>query len=181
VAVGFELAKKGLAWYVSSVATYSTIYGAFASAPIFLLWLYLGWVIVLMGAVVAAYAPSLQMRVVRQPDGPGQKFVLALDVIRALHNAQCGPARGLSVAELSELLRVDPLQIDPLLEALMTLDWVARLDEPLGQRHVLLCRPEATAATPLIDQFLLSADPGVERFRARGGFERMALAELIER
>ena len=180
VAVGFELAKKGLAWYVSSVATYSTIYGAFASAPIFLLWLYLGWVIVLMGAVVAAYAPSLQMRVVRQPDGPGQKFVLAVEVMRALHVAQSEPARGLSLAELSTLLRVDPLQIDPTLEALMALDWVARLDEPLGARHVLLCRPETTAALPLIDQFLLTADPGIERFRSRAGFDRMNLAELFE-
>ena len=36
-AVGFEAAKRGLAWYVGSVATYSTVYGAFAAAPNFLL------------------------------------------------------------------------------------------------------------------------------------------------
>ena len=54
-----------LAWYVSSVPTYSMVYGAFATVPILLLWIYLGWVIVLLGAVIAAYAPSLQMRVAR--------------------------------------------------------------------------------------------------------------------
>ena len=46
--------------------------------PIFLIWIYVGWVIVLLGAVIAAYAPSLQMRVVRWPGGPGSRFQLAL-------------------------------------------------------------------------------------------------------
>ena len=64
VALGFEVTQKVLAWYVSAVPTYSVVYGAFATFPIFLLWIYLGWVIVLLGAVIAAYAPSLAMRVV---------------------------------------------------------------------------------------------------------------------
>jgi len=70
-AVGIELAKRTLGWYLAQVPTYSVLYGAFATVPIFLIWLYLGWVIVLLGAVIAAYAPSLQMRVMRWPDGPG--------------------------------------------------------------------------------------------------------------
>ena len=41
VAVAFELAKKGLAWYVAAMPTYSSVYGAFATAPILLLWVYL--------------------------------------------------------------------------------------------------------------------------------------------
>ncbi len=49
VAVGLELAKRGLAWYVGLMPTYSMVYGAFATLPIFLLWIYLGWVIVLLG------------------------------------------------------------------------------------------------------------------------------------
>ncbi|MES2986930.1 MAG: hypothetical protein V4808_03400, partial [Pseudomonadota bacterium] len=50
----------------------------------FLVWIYLAWVSVLLGAVIAAYAPSLQMRVKRWPDGPGAKLQLALAVMRAL-------------------------------------------------------------------------------------------------
>jgi membrane protein len=63
--------RSRLAWYVDSVPSYSTVYGALATLPILLLWIYLGWVIVLLGAVIAAYAPSLQMRVVSRPPHAG--------------------------------------------------------------------------------------------------------------
>ena len=56
VAIGLEVAKRVLAWYVGLMPTYSMVYGAFATVPIFLLWIYLGWVIMLLGAVIAAYA-----------------------------------------------------------------------------------------------------------------------------
>ncbi|MDP1346208.1 YhjD/YihY/BrkB family envelope integrity protein, partial [Klebsiella pneumoniae] len=39
VSVGFSLAKSLLAWYVKQVPTYSTLYGAFATVPIFLIWI----------------------------------------------------------------------------------------------------------------------------------------------
>ena len=66
VAIAFELAKAGLAWYVAAVPNFAAVYGTFATLPILLLWIYLGWVIVLMGAVIAAYAPSLKMGVARR-------------------------------------------------------------------------------------------------------------------
>jgi membrane protein len=179
VAVGFEVAKRGLAWYLGSVTSYATIYGAFASAPIFLLWLYLGWVIVLLGAVVAAYAPSLQMRVVRQPNTPGHRFALALAVLRQLAQARDGGERGLDLNQIASALRIDPLQIEPVLDALMARDWVARLDEPGGQRHVLLCEPSRTPATELIDTLLLQPDEQVRAFRDRAGFGQMSLADLL--
>jgi len=180
VSAGFELAKKVLAWYVNSVPTYSTIYGAFATVPIFLLWMYLGWVIVLLGAVIAAYAPSLQMRVKRQPDTPGYRFTLALSVLGELAKARGTEVRGLDPSQIAAALRIDPLQIEPVLESLTERDWVARLDEPGGQRHVLLCDPANTSAADLIDALLLSPDERVRVFRRSAGFERMTLADVLQ-
>jgi membrane protein len=178
VSIGMELAKRVLGWYVGSVGSYSTVYGAFATVPIFLLWLYTAWVIVLLGAVVAAYAPSLQMRVVRQGDLPGQRFTLALKVLDELWAAREGEQHGVSLADIAARLRIDPLQIEPIVEMMMELDWVARLDEDGAQRHVLLCDPALTPASELIDRLLLTPDDRTAALRARTGLRELTLADL---
>ena len=54
VAVALELMKRGFGLYIQQFATFKLIYGAFASFPIFLMWLYVSWVIILGGAVLSA-------------------------------------------------------------------------------------------------------------------------------
>ncbi len=179
VAVALEVAKRALAWYVTSIPVYTNIYGAFATVPILLLWIYVGWVIVLLGAVIAAYAPSLSMRVARQPDTPGHRFALALAVLGALADARAQGPRGLSSAELAQALRTDPLQIEPALDWLTALDWVGRLEEEGAQRHVMLCDPSRTDAAPLVDRLLLAPAPAVDAFRRRAGVQAMRLDELL--
>ncbi|MBF0171262.1 MAG: YihY family inner membrane protein, partial [Nitrospinae bacterium] len=49
----FELAKGAFNFYLINYGTYQAIYGAIAIIPIFLFWLYVTWLIVLLGAVVA--------------------------------------------------------------------------------------------------------------------------------
>ena len=179
VAAGFELAKQALAWYLTAVPSFSVIYGAFATVPILLLWIYLGWVIVLLGAVVAAYAPSLQMRVLRRAPTPGYRFELALEVLRPLARARGGAQRGLSLEALSQQLRVDPLQIEPVLEDLVSIDWVARLAEGAVPRHVLLVDPHAAPVAPLVARLLLAPGPATAAFGTRAGLQTMTLADLL--
>lgn len=178
-ALGFELAKKLLGWYLAAVPTYSMVYGAFAALPIFLIWIYLGWVIVLVGAVIAAYAPSLQMRVKRWPDAPGARFLLATALLRELAVARRAGGHGRSGSALSELLRTDPLQIEPLLDLLVALDWVGRLDEARDPRFVLLCDPAVTPARPLFAQLLLEPSAAGERLWRHAGFDTMTLQALL--
>ena len=180
VAIGFELAKRGLAWYLGLAPTYTTIYGAFATVPILLSWIYLGWVIVLLGAVIAAYAPSLQMRVVRQAVTPGWRFLFALTLLRELAQARQGPARGVAVVELCERLRLDPLQVEPVLSELQRLDWVGVLEEPGLARHVLLVDPAHTPVAPLVHALLLAVRGEDDPFWQNAGLSQMRLADALD-
>jgi membrane protein len=179
VAIGLEVAKRLLAWYVESIPTISAVYGAFAAVPILLLWIYVGWLIVLWGAVIAAYAPSLWLRIARMPAAPGHRFALALSVIGALARARSGSRRGLAIHELAAALATDPLQIEPVVDTLVGLDWVAPLDEEGSQRLVLLADPGTTPARALVNALLLESTPATRVFRERTGLERMTLADLI--
>jgi membrane protein len=53
-ALAFEGAKHGFAVYVKNVSTYELVYGTLAALPVFLIWIYLCWLIVLAGAAVTA-------------------------------------------------------------------------------------------------------------------------------
>lgn len=51
-AIMFEIARIGFAYYVQQFPSYAMIYGAFAIIPLFLLWLYIFWFIILFAALV---------------------------------------------------------------------------------------------------------------------------------
>lgn len=53
-AVAFDFAKSGFAFYIKHAPTYEIIYGTIAALPLFLIWVYLSWMIVLVGAAISA-------------------------------------------------------------------------------------------------------------------------------
>ena len=157
VAAGIELAKRALSLYLSQVPTYSLIYGAFATLPILLVWIYVAWIIVLMGAVIAAYLPSLLAGVARRGGGHGWQFQLAIEVLQQLHNQRETAIRGCGASGLAIALQVDVLQLEPALEALASLQWIGHLVEDGDQesRYILLADPDQTPLEPLMHRLLL--------------------------
>ncbi|WP_180683959.1 YihY family inner membrane protein [Tepidicella baoligensis] len=179
VAVAFDLAKRLLAWYLTSIPTYSVVYGTFATLPILLIWLYLVWVIVLLGAVVTAYLPSLMAGVARRGDTPGWAFQLAIEVLAELCADRRQGGRGLPLEALAKRLKVDDLQLESPLDTLVELDWVGKLAE--GQaRYVLLIDPATTPAAPLIERLLLPAEPSTEAVWRSSRWASTPLAEWLD-
>jgi len=50
----FAALRRVFGWYVSAFPTYENVYGALSAVPIFLVWMYLSWTVVLLGAVLTA-------------------------------------------------------------------------------------------------------------------------------
>lgn len=178
VAAGLALAKSLLAWYLAKVPTYSVVYGAFATVPILLVWIYLLWVIVLLGAVVSAYLPSLLSGIARRGGGPGWDFQLALEVLQSLLVARQEDQHGIALDELARRLRVDPLQLEAPVAAMTALDWVARLDED-QERYVLLAEPAQTPLAPLMERLLLPHEAGTSGFWLASHWPAMTLAQAL--
>jgi membrane protein len=181
-AVGMELARRLLAWYISLVPTYSVVYGAFATLPILLVWIYMAWVIVLCGAVVAAYLPSLLAGTRRRASAHGWQFQLAIEALQQLHAARAGRRHGMTAAQLADAMEVDGLQLEPVLDLLVQLDWVGRLNEAdgkAGARYVLLADPQSTALEPLMRQLLLPSAEATRKLWQSGRLSALYLKDVL--
>jgi membrane protein len=88
-AVAIEILKIGFVFYIGTVSSYQTVYGALAAIPIFLLWMYVSWMAVLLGAVVAANLPTWRVdeRLAHLSSG-GVRLGFSLALIAALAEAQ---------------------------------------------------------------------------------------------
>ena len=178
-----EVAKKLLAIYLSKVPTYSAVYGAFATLPILLVWIYMAWVIVLLGAALTAYVPSLIAGIPRRRSGHGWQFQLALEVLRELDLAATLPEKGRTMAQLCITLAVDAQRVETAVEALTALDWIGLLNEAdvygAEARYVLLVQPERVNLEPLLQALLLPRNDGNEKLWQGGQWPASTLRAVL--
>ena len=122
----FEVAKRAFAIYLARFPTYTLIYGAFATIPIFLVWLYVSWVVVLAGATLTAMLPAY--RLAEGKPIAGRDFMDAMAVLSVLARAQNrgGPVR---LAQISNQVRIVPHRCEAALERAVRLGWSARTDK----------------------------------------------------
>lgn len=101
-AILFALAKKAFVAFVAN-ASFNVIYGALATVPIFLFWLYLVWSVILLGASLAASLTTFNDRKVEWGWPRKWRFLLAYRLVGHLWNAQL-EGRALATEELLDLL-----------------------------------------------------------------------------
>ncbi len=165
-AVAFESMNRAFGFFIAHFPAYKLVYGAFASIPIFLLWIYLSWYSILSGAIIAASLPRWRHHGLQQLSAAA-RFYFAVRIIEAM---QRGLATGEvhTVASLSQHLRLAFEETERLLEALRQAEIVSKLAE---KGWALVRSPEYIALRQLSDLFLIELDtlpsqPGDSRIHA---------------
>jgi len=146
--LAIEILKVGFSIYIGAASFYQTVYGALAIIPIFLLWMYISWMAVLLGAVVAAALPNWRIdeRVGTIPSG-GVRLGFSLALIAALARAQRrGEAK--STPELAAELGVATTVIDEHLKPLAEAGFAAHTQDG---RWVLSWSPETATLHDLYE------------------------------
>jgi membrane protein len=123
----FELMKYGFGLYVANFPTYTLVYGAFATIPIFLLWVYLSWVVVLWGAVAVAILPDWRAGVPHGDLVPGRRFERAVRVLQRLDEARSQGGNPTS-SRLAAFAGMSEDEVEAMLERMQAAGWVRRIE-----------------------------------------------------
>ena len=188
-----EILKIGFTIYIGAMSYYQTVYGALAAIPIFLLWMYISWMAVLVGAEAAAAVPHWRIdeRLGMTSFG-GVQLGLSLALIAALARAQRSgaiPATRSLAAELGVATTV----IDEHMKPLAAAGFAAHTQ---AGNWVLAWNPENASLRDLYDALHLpfagswlgnvsapwqrQIAPAIERIvRAEEGAMQMTIAALI--
>ncbi|MDF0605176.1 YihY family inner membrane protein [Neisseriaceae bacterium TC5R-5] len=141
--------------YIAQLGNYQLVYGAFASVPIFLLWLYCLWLVILVGAVFTASLSYWEGNAWRRRCEPQRRFLDALEVMLLLDAAQ---EKGvlLSPRQLREQIKVGYDELGLVLDALSECGYVHKGQ---GDHWALGKKLSQIKLIELFELFVYRADP----------------------
>lgn len=135
-AIAFEAAKAAFVVFITGFRTYTIIYGALAALPIFLLWVYVSWLIALVGAVIAAALPVVKHERWWHVAAPGSAFIDAMALLKVLTAARAeGSSAAVDTGTLRAVTRLGYDELEALLEKMLEAGWVGRM-APTRRRRV---------------------------------------------
>jgi membrane protein len=154
-AILFELLKRGFGYYLGILTSYQTLYGALATLPIFLIWMYLGWLVVLIGAEITASLPEWRSGR-RDPDERprrGDVLGIALGALASLRRIQGMPSGGEKLDYLSRELGAEIGKLTYVMDMLRGARFVVRSD---NRRWVLARDLNAVTLNDLVNALNIS-------------------------
>lgn len=180
-AVAFEFAKRGFGSYVAHIPTYTAVYGAFAALPIFLTWIYVSWLVTLLGATIASTLPIIRQGYWRRRTFPGSEFFDALGVLLLLYRAREQAPRTVAELEIGRRLQLEADYLVDLLSKLKALHLIGKLQQDRSEAHwALLCDAHTTTLRPLYERLVLNLPRLPRTALARQLGNTRALASLLQ-
>jgi membrane protein len=168
--LAFEVMKRGFAVYIAKFPTYTLVYGAFAAIPIFLLWVYCSWAVVIVGALIVALAPDFSVLRSGAKDESAAGFSGAMNLLLVLARAQ-------QVAELPNLGQIARRALltgdeaQGLVQRMLGRGWVTRTG---GDRYGLVCDADKFFVAEVYREFALG------RARSGGAGNNRAVNALLD-
>jgi membrane protein len=128
-ALMFEIVKRLFGLYLTYAPTYQALYGALAAIPIFMVWMYLAWVITLIGAEITAALPEWRAgrRSFVAHHRRGDQLSFSLGALALLRQARSHGV-GLRSQDFVDELHADPVLMHDLLEQLQRANIIAHSD-----------------------------------------------------
>lgn len=163
-----EIAKKVFTLYIIKLPTYTVVYGALAALPIFLLWVYIMWMITMIGAVIAAALPVVRHERWWHVAVPGSEFVDAMIIIKLLRDARINSELAtVDLALLRAKTRLGHEELQAILQKMIDAGWVGSIkedeakksiwkkrDEQCQERWVLLANPDMLRISDIYRMFV---------------------------
>lgn len=181
----FEGLKFGFTYYITKFPSYTLIYGTFATIPLFLLWIYISWIIILAGALLVALLPQLRYGFDYTYNKIGADFTQSVRILRLLNNSRNDNPPGKSTNTIVHEVHGEIAHTLMLLDKLKTLGYIVNTDGKRSERWVIASDYDMDMSK-LKDMFLLNksindkVDNNMKKQMARLILdEHVTLGELI--
>jgi membrane protein len=186
-AVLFQLAQWGYVRFQVGVANYRAIYGAMATLPIFLVWIYIAWAVILFGAELTASVQRGDIPAMLGPMSPDFLYSATMHILLRLADRAYHGGDDITSWTLARELFVAEPAITPILDGLKSGGFVIEADPSSGalNQGLFLARQASTItlADALksvdFDHGATDGDPRVNRVLAKMGAVRNELLKTI--
>jgi membrane protein len=186
-AVLFQLAQWGYVRFQVGVANYRAIYGAMATLPIFLVWIYIAWAVILFGAELTAAVQRGDVPPMLGPTSPDFLYSATMHILVRLADRAFHAGDDVTPWTLARELYVAEAAIQPILDGLKAGGFVIEADSSTGSLNqgLFLARQASTIVladaikSVDFDQGASDGDPRIDRVLAKLGAVRTDLLKTI--